>query len=325
MTAAPDKIINRIQLLLKLANSNPSETEAALALGKAQALMAEFNLDAATVADSTPADEKRSKTKIDRGAKFKWQRDLWKALAKANFCWYWTVDQPKVLTIAPASDSEDMGYPSKRGQSKSKRHMLLGRRNNVSAVVLMGEYLEDAMSRLCPYPRLSWAGNSWKAGCAERLVSRIRQKAEELKKASGESTGDATGTALMTLTDVYAAEYRLNYDALHGAGAHDRKLIQDETWEREAKEAEERREREWLDYLQNEPPLQKKLREKEEARERRRQEKNWERRRYSGWGRSRKSDAESVHEEAYSAGSKAGSSIGLDSQVSRGAEPRRLG
>jgi len=60
---------------------------------------------------------------------YRWQRDLWEAIAEANFCWHWVVEKR---------------VPHRRKKDKlvtAKRHMLLGRESNVLAVRLMGEYL----------------------------------------------------------------------------------------------------------------------------------------------------------------------------------------
>lgn len=142
----PDSIIRKIQKLLALgtATRNNSEEEAAAAMAKAQELLAAYNLDLAIVEQAalTPeaqaraaASEKREKTEIDKGALYQWQRDLWKAVAEANFCWYWRVRKQEE-------------YPSRKYKD---RHVVLGRESNVLATQLMAEYLIEAMDRLLPF------------------------------------------------------------------------------------------------------------------------------------------------------------------------------
>ncbi|MDE2100009.1 MAG: DUF2786 domain-containing protein [Patescibacteria group bacterium] len=308
-----DSIIQKIQKLFALAQSD-NEAEAALATARAQELLAKYNLDLAMVKD-TPAvkEEKRERTTIDRTAKFKWQKQLWQALAEANFCWYWL---------------QEVRVDGK--QRRVKRHVVLGRLSNVQVVRLMGEYLEDTMRRICPFSTVAkittgpaWAragavqrrSQVWYAGCVETLVSRIREKADAMQE---EQPSDTTAIALR---DVIQREYEANYDALHGAGAYQRKQITDADWEaRRAKDIEEA-ERRWLEYLQNETPEEKAAREKRDAAERRRQERNWARRRYS-WGRyskARDKELEQAEDSDYRAGASAGKDIGLDAQL--GARP----
>lgn len=95
---APDSIIRKIQKLLELANS-PNENEAASAQGRAQELLQQYNLEVAIVKETAVAggtvviEEKREETKVNRSAAYQWQRDLWKTLATANFCFHWVMDE----------------------------------------------------------------------------------------------------------------------------------------------------------------------------------------------------------------------------------------
>lgn len=307
-------IVDKIRKLFTLAQS-PNEAEAHLAQARAQELLAKYNLDMAVVRDVPGADtEKREKTKIDRAAKFKWQRALWKVLAETNYCWYW------VQTIEHA-----------------KRHVLLGRESNVITVKAMGEYLEDTMTRLCPVdPSLNQSARVrftqlWKMGCADELIARIEAKAEALK-----STTATTGTGKeIAVRDVLQVEYELNYDAAYGEGAFQRKRIREAEWEkaqaereRKAEEARIQAEKEWLLYLQNETPEQKQAREKLEERERRAEERRWLRRSarysYSSWRESRKADTDDSEDETYRAGRKAGKDVRLDAQIDYNSGKRQI-
>lgn len=326
---ASDSVIRKIQKLLSMAaGAEGNEAEATLAMARAQELLAVYNLDyamvaAANVAGGTvaAAPEKREQTDISRSAKMEWQRDLWRTIAEANFCHHWIIYR----------------YEGKRGVGKRskvavKRHAVLGRVSNVMAVRLMGEYLEDTIERMLPYPnneRMSRSANSWKAGAADRLCERIREQAEKRMDAPlPVANKNSKALTLRTFSD---AEWAANYDARRGEGAWARKLLRDAEWEagqieREQRAAEEtaKAEREWLEYLQNETPDQKQAREKKEAKERREEERREARRRPRRYSYRETYDARSADSSAYTAGAKAGNKISLAAQVGKGEEKKRL-
>lgn len=323
MSNDQETIIRKIQKLLALGQSS-NEAEANLAMARAQELLAKHNLEFEMVKDASVAggtnapEEKREKTRVNRSATYAWQRELWKAICEANFCWYAVVEC----------------YDGKRGTKQTssrkpvKRHMIIGRESNVIAVKIMGEYLEDTIERILPFPnneRLSRSAHSWKAGCAERLAERIAAQAEERKRAS-EAPGAESGA--LVLRSVYEREFQANYDVRYGKGAWERKLLCDAEWEagreqreRDAAERTAKAEREWLEYLQSETPEQKKAREREEAKERLKEERARERR-YRTWENERRKESRKVDWEAREAGAKAGSKISLNTQVGAGS-PRK--
>jgi hypothetical protein len=320
-TPEQDNVIRKIQKLLALGQS-PNEAEAALAMARAQELLAKHNLEfavvtATAVAGGTvaPAEEKREKAKVSRSAQYRWQRDMWAAIAEANFCWHWITDV----------------FEGKRGVGRMskvpvKRHMILGRESNVIAVRLMGEYLEDTMERLLPFPnseRMSRAANSWKSGCAERLVERIQLQAEQ-RKADSDACKPTGATTALVLRDVYTSEYQANYDACYGAGHYAQRMLADAEWEAEREEREaqavldrEKAEREWLEYLQAETPAQKKTRETKEAKERRANE-NRQARQYWTWDNERRKEAGRIDYSAYRSGRQVAETINLGAQVKEG-------
>lgn len=323
MSTDQEQVIRKIQKLLALGQSS-NEAEANLAMARAQELLAKHNLEFEMVKDANVAggtnapEEKREKTRINRSAAYAWQRELWRAICEANFCWYTVVEC----------------YDGKRetnrttSQKPVKRHMIIGRESNVIAVKIMGEYLEDTIERILPYPnneRLSRSAHSWKAGCAERLAERIIEQAEARKRAS-EAPGAESGA--LVLRSVYEREYQANYDVRYGKGAWAQKLLSDAEWEanreareKEAQERRERAEREWLEYLQSETPEQKKAREREEAKERLKEARAQERR-YRSWENERRKESRKVDWSARESGAKAGNKISLNTQVGAGS-PRK--
>lgn len=339
MQEPSESIIRRIQKLLatgKRGQGNDgtcNEAEAAAAMNLAQALLAKHNLEAAVVeaafvqgGTTEAAPEKREKTRTNRYAGYKWQRELWAAVCEANFCWH---------SIAEVFDvKRNTTFMSKR---PVPRHVILGRESNVIAVRIMGEYLEDTIERIVVSEggfknseRLSRSANSFKAGASDRLVERIREQAEARKAEGGAGTSSGNGKALV-LRDVFQAEYQANYDAQYGAGAWARKLLMDAEWaegqearNKRAAEVEEKAEREWLEYLANESPVEKKQRERLEEKERIQDEKR-SARSHRSWRNEQYREAGKFDQEAYHKGAKAGDNVNLSTQLGEGRKDRSLG
>jgi uncharacterized protein YoaH (UPF0181 family) len=320
-----ESIIRKIQKLLALGQSS-NEAEANLAMARAQELLAKHNLEMAMIKDAVvaggtvQAEEKRENTRISRSAQYKWQQMLWEAICKANFCWY---------SVAEVFEGK-RGTKATTSKVRVKRHMVLGSESNVMAVRIMGEYLEDTMERILPFPnneRLSRSAISWKTGCAERLAQRVVELAEQRKRESDAARSTSSGTAIV-LRDVYQREYQANYDARYGKGAYARSLARNAEWEAgraerevKAKAEREQAEKEWLEYLQNETPAQKKTRERQEAKEAQREEAA-RRRRNRSWHNEQRRNAQRTDWDAYQAGREQGNEIGLDSQLAA-SQPRK--
>lgn len=312
-----DSVVRKIQLLLNLGqHSSANEHEAAIAMAKAQELLAQYNLELHEVqgqkvkggtAEREP--EKREKTKIDRSAMYGWQRELCKAIAEANFCFYWYREyrEPYQKRYSWGTDT---------AHRKVKRHVILGREANVIAVTMMYEYLAETIERILPYSnkeRLSRSAISWREGCASRLIERIQAKFEKMQ-ADTAPTGEATTTAIV-LQSVIKSEYAANYDAQHGEGAYARHLqycseVDARYEERQALAIKQRDE-----LLANETPQARKLREQREAAEAEKQQKRsekWaeqeERRRQRHWNNR---DIEAFYE-----GRAKGKEISLADQIS---------
>jgi hypothetical protein len=313
-----ESIVRKIQKLFSLAQS-PNEAEASLAMATAQALLAQYNLEAAVVrgahvAGGTVAQEpeKRERTKIPYSAFYMYQRLLWRTIAEANFCWYWVAD-----TTEEYNKRTDIGVEVR--SRKVKRHMLLGTEANVIVVRMMGEYLEDTMERILPYPhseRLSKSAISWKTGCAERLVQRIQILAAERRESKPTTT--STGTEI-ALRDVIQAEYEANYDAAYGAGSWLKaKLRQaDAMANRQLQDAERDQK------LLNESPAEKRARLKQEALDEKKSRKNqekWQRQ----WDNAQRARSRNLDHGAYWDGHATGNDIGLEGQVATGPDYKRV-
>jgi hypothetical protein len=330
-----ENIVRKIQLLLQLAErAAGNEVEAAAAMAKAQELLAQYNLDLATVQDkvvkggtNTPDDAmaKRDYAVTKRSAMYQWQRNLVRALAEANYCIYWTAEVQEELYI-PKSKRK---YDDDEAMQKRwvKRHKVLGRTANTMSVLMMVDYLMDTIERLLPYEqkeRLSRSASSWREGCSDRLIQRIQAKAEAMKKADYATQGEAAYTTAIALRNVATAEEIGNYDFQNGAGAWAaraaRMKANEERWaaqdklnaEREAKELAELEAK-----LALETPAQKAKRLKAEAREAERRAKYSERY-WEAQDRKAYREASRRDHGAYRAGSATAEKIGLDDQLKSG-------
>ncbi|QIG66070.1 unknown function [Ochrobactrum phage vB_OspP_OH] len=209
MKQVDSKIIERIKKLLALANNNPNEAEAAAAMAKAQELLEAYNLDAAVVG---ARDNARKDTK-KKGGLYSWQRKLWDAVAKLNFCYY-----VSIKGLARGSSYE---------------HRLIGSHANVVATEMMAQYLQDTVERLAQ----KWAkDNAYKSVFVreaiayregmvlrlstklnerrEAIVSEARKKEQERKR--DEARADIVTGNELTILDVISSEADFNNDYLNG-------------------------------------------------------------------------------------------------------------
>jgi len=239
LTAEVQAIVDKVEKLLRLAAKNPNEAEAASATAKAMELLAAYNLDMGTVERNGGETGKRADELLN-GGYYEWERDLWRAVARLNFCLYWSQ-----ITFSPMSGGKVEKYVRVEGERFSKlvqgvnqhQHRVVGRTVNIAATKAMAGYLQNAVQRLtrdrCREGRIPvrspWA-NSFREGVTDRLTYRIyerrrhliaeeeqkRRDAEEAAVAAGRS-GVSTGTAL-TLSTYVDQEYDENVDFVFGKG-----------------------------------------------------------------------------------------------------------
>lgn len=236
---APEEVLEKIKKLLKLAGNNENEHEAALALGKAQELMEQWNLDAGAVERSGDGGGKRQEEMVEGGF-FLYQQELWEAVADLNFCMYWS--QKELRPCGPDGYRRDA---QGRLSRTFRRHRVLGSRLNTATTVAMAQYLEKAIERLAkeefPGRKLDNYVMSYRQGMAYRLCEKLRDRrrdklaqedaaAQEALKRKGVSTATA-----LTLSSVKEQEEQANYDHEYGEGAWARRK------ERRAQYAEEAR------------------------------------------------------------------------------------
>ena len=327
---APNEVMARIQKLLNLAAKNPSQEEAALAMEKANELMLKWNLSTAAVERSSGViDGKREELKV-QGGFYQYQRSLWESLAELHFCLYWTQEYNAVRD----KTIKRRGAVYAKGSSVvRKRHRLVGRIINTTAVRHMAEYLEGSIERALR-ERLTIVegdttrldhGNLWSAfgisfreGAVDELMIKISARRHQMLRDEGQrkerqqeqaDAGVSNSTAL-TLSTYIDAETDANNDFLYGEG-----WSAEQARERAERAAEyERRSREYTEWAAAHPEEAQK-REEEARKSRRRQRHSYgraEREREKDW-------------RAYGAGRDTGKSISLDPQAgSQAGKARRL-
>lgn len=212
-TSAPAAVLERLEKLLRLAES-PNEHEASAAMAKAQQMMEDFNIDAATIGKTAKGKQgaPRSDEK-NKGGLYEWQRDLWKAVAEMNFCRYWSI---KGLT-----------------RGSTYEHRLLGSAVNVKSTQIMAAYLQGAVERIVKDHDKAHGYNVFaremigmREGIADRLCERLRdlhrERVAEGKRKAAEDKARAShpsaapGNALVVLGDVIQSEDDLNTDYEYG-------------------------------------------------------------------------------------------------------------
>lgn len=185
-TAPPsemDRVIAKIQkLLLKTKDgSGTSEAEAESAMRVAQDLMSKYNLDMAVIeAAAGPAGPRaeRVKEEMPGSARFKWQRQLAKYVAEANFCYHLLKCESRVV------DSRGTHYGRLH---HSYQHVFVGRKANVITAQLLYRYLTETIEGNVPLDdpskRFSRSAISWREGCADRLCERLAARRRDLIEA----------------------------------------------------------------------------------------------------------------------------------------------
>ncbi len=321
-----EKLMDRIAKLLKLADAsrNTSEAEASAAAAKVQELLQEHGLSLAEIeaAGDSSAKSDREKREVDGYAiNHPWQVKLMEAIAETNFCLC------RVTT-------------KKTQRGNSKRFQLVGRKLNVEATKMVYEYLFETMRRLAleqGFVTKDFADGKkdnkshldrkiWNEGCTDRLVARLKERAAQAMRESEarkhKAAGNGTGRELV-LSDVYGSEADLNNDEINGFPSGTTAAKRRENEERSAR-IKARHEKLMADgverieawYVANGYDHANAKRfaasyHQEQARPQRRSGgrsggTNW-----TSWSKKK----ERINSEAYQAGSRTGSKIGLDPQA----------
>lgn len=322
-----EDVVEKVQKLLSLGRHNTSQAEAESAMAKAQELLARHNLDMAAVEGLAAGSARREKAS-HAGGMYLYQRELWSAVARLNFCLHFRRHERVEVRGRPRWE----GDPGRLRVTWRNQHMIVGRTVNVRATIAQGTYLESVADRLCrerlevrsgtgetPGHLNSQFFTSWavafREGIADEVILKLDQRRRRVEKDEAareraaararEAAADGASTATALTLSVYKSkEHDANIDFMWGAGT-----AAEWAAERVARAAERRAEADRLTRLAQEDPKAHAAEErKREAAERR------------SWGRS--PPARRVNAGGYHAGRTAGKEVGIDPQVER--DSRRL-
>ncbi len=179
-----DAVIRKIQKLLSRTKDGRGATdeESDTAMKIVQGLMAKYNLDMATVDAAGGSAEDTGSVRVEEKsalrARFKWQRELAKYVAEANFCLH-------IIRMESRKNADGFVVLGSDGRYvKRAVHRFIGRRANVITTQLMFDYLCRAVEDNVPITdkgeRFSRAASSWKEGCAAKLCERLASRREDL-------------------------------------------------------------------------------------------------------------------------------------------------
>lgn len=336
-----NSILERIKKLAAMAERG-TEHEAALAGERMQALLQEYNLTLADV-ESTNTDPQvneitREKKEHDRTALYVWQRDLMRMVAGNNFCLYLvatrTVKDVRGKLRRWNADNVVEYY------KRAKCHTLIGRSENVTATIIMYDYLVAAMARLLPYAGKERHGTDarlWYAGCVDRICERL-EKQRTGKETETQQRNNTPG--LVRLSDLYGTEWDLNEDFRRGRepGTTARLKREEEAEEKKIEEETERLKaagRCWEEVyymargwevpdnvprrVERETPEQEtKRREQQKQRDKKYYTNRRKGRSSTGWTQKDQQEYDRKRHPAYSAGRRTGENIGLGGAIEKG-------
>lgn len=241
LTPGMQDVVRRVQKLLQLSAKNPNEEEAAAAMAKANELMAQYNLDAALIEkEQGRVDGKRENAAVEGGF-YQYQRDLYEAVAKLNFCMYFTEEYKTERTKTIVR--RGVRY-AKGDRVYKKRHRVIGRQVNTATTKAMATYIEQTIERalrerltnsegVADFSQLfgSW-GISYREGAVQRMMEKIEERYRKTVKEQDKKARDAARAAMagastataLTISDVAKSEEIANYDFMNGDGAWAQKL-----------------------------------------------------------------------------------------------------
>ena len=186
---ALQKAIERVRKLMAHVNSQTAnEHEAAVAAAKAQAIIAEYNINESMINPNRPLNAIEP-VLVVATPPARWRRVLGVWVAQMYFCGYF---------FNPTTNDKGTAV---------NEHWMVGERHNLVVAASMFEYLVDTIDRLArmgarklPHKERSSYRVDFRDACTMRLVQRIHELIE-LAKAGGLKTD--TGTTLPVLASLY--------------------------------------------------------------------------------------------------------------------------
>lgn len=190
------KIMDKIAKLLKLADNNPNEHEAALAAEKASALALEYGLTVAQVHGKDEAGY--AQHDIFESAKYQlWIANICGSVARLNACKFFYSE----------------GYTDE-GKARCW-YNVIGRPHNVEATKLMVAYLIETINRLnregvkgegMTQRERKIFRKAFKLGCSERIAMRLEERLLKNQQAKRPSASEGIPGTALVVADYYKAE-----------------------------------------------------------------------------------------------------------------------
>lgn len=221
------KIIDKIKKLLNHAAGAGTKEEAQTYSERANALLLEYNLSADSI-ERAGDDNKRVDEKVEGGF-HKFHRDIWGAVAKLNFCIYWSQKFKKEET-KHAFDAAGKSIGLRTTVANKRRHALVGKTVNVRATIAMAGYLCEAIERVLkeelsgrehsPHLYSNWS-NSFRRGASSDIIERLndrRREAIRKEKRASEHAGKGSESRALSIVSVTQSEEDANNDFLYGEG-----------------------------------------------------------------------------------------------------------
>ena len=335
-------VVGKIEKLMRLAGRSQSEHEAASATAKAQELLAAYNLDMSAIggeeADGARAEQNH------KGGFYKFEQDVWRAVAELNFCMYWSQQQWEPRPPEQRS-ARVAGYVDawRRTHKLTSSHRVLGRRVNVVATISMADYLlgaieratRDFIARDLPPSKddivvglnaalRSRRAVSFREGAAEVVTDalwsrrrdaladehRVQREAEVRAREAG-AAGASSSTAL-TLSSLRQSEHDANVDHLMNEPGYSARVRAERAAQAEARRRADDEAARWA-LAHPEEAAAAEVARREEARKSDTSRRGGGLGSRGGMGREKERDYG-----AYRAGERAGRDIGLDQQASTG-------
>lgn len=319
LTDEQRRAIEQVEKLMRLAGKNTNQNEAAAATAKAMEILAKFNLDLSIVEQNSGASSgKREDTKFEGGL-YHYQRDVWEAVARLNFCFYWNQynwDPSKKSRSARQRRLRAAGISTEGGYVF--QHRVVGRTVNVMATKNMADYLLSTIERMArerfPEPSQFFTRRavSYREGLAEAVIGKIydrrrhllkedEKREREAKRAAEKMQREGVSTATtLTLSTLRKSEHDANIDFIYGEGTSAR-WAAEEAAQAEAQRKAEEAYTQWAKA--NPEEAAKKEEERRKARRR------------GGGGRASYRETKSRDNGAYYEGQDAGKSISIDPQA----------
>lgn len=193
MEQPSEKVLDRIKKLLALASNNPNPNEAEIAMKRAHALLAQYNLSASDL--EKDRDDKYQRTDWILKQSGPWARRCAQYIAKLYFCKYYYIHQ----------------------HGRVDQHFVIGRETNVQTARMIIEYvLQTINQEAVTGGRIN--GTPWRNSFRNAAAHIIRERCNRMIAESCRGETVVEGTTLPVLFDLYKKEEQNAEQHLDGLG-----------------------------------------------------------------------------------------------------------